>query len=192
MDKLLRNIDEKLWREVKAQAALEGMSMKDWVQRVLAEKLRGKQEGNQQLARTSKGASRAGRCALGLVKALVKADDEWHPTAYFAAAAGKYVRPEVAWRIAQRKDRPPRDRENVEAGRHIYVRQVLYRWWKSGRLERKMEGGEAMWRLANTEWTEAYLREASEKKAAYQVSLKEASKRGIKDESSNLLSGKHG
>lgn len=157
MDKLLRNTDEKLWREVKAQAALEGMSMKDWVQRVLAEKLRGKQEGNRQLARTSKGASTAGDYALELVKALVETDGEWHPTAYFAAVAGKYVRPEVAWRIAQRKDRPPRDRKNIETGRHIYVRQTLYRWWKSGRLERKMEGNKAMWRLASAGWTEAYL-----------------------------------
>jgi hypothetical protein len=164
MDKLLKNIDEKLWREVKAQAALEGMSMKDWVQRVLAEKLRGKQEGNRQLARTSKGASTAGDCALELVKALVEADGEWHPTAYIAVEAGRLIRPEVAWRIAQRKDRPPRDRENVETGRHIYVRQILYRWWKSGRLERKMERGKAMWRLASTDWTEAYLREASERR----------------------------
>ena len=39
MDKLLRNISEDLWREVKARAALEGLSMKDWVEQVLAEKL---------------------------------------------------------------------------------------------------------------------------------------------------------
>ena len=40
MDKLLRNINEQLWREVKSSAALDGLSMKDWVERVLAEKLR--------------------------------------------------------------------------------------------------------------------------------------------------------
>jgi len=40
MDKILRNIREQLWREVKAQAALEGMSMTNWVEKVLAEKLR--------------------------------------------------------------------------------------------------------------------------------------------------------
>ena len=40
MDKLLRNINEQLWREVKSRAALDGLSMKDWVERVLAEKLR--------------------------------------------------------------------------------------------------------------------------------------------------------
>ena len=40
MDKLLRNINEQLWREVKSRAALDGLSMKEWVERVLAEKLR--------------------------------------------------------------------------------------------------------------------------------------------------------
>jgi len=40
MDKLLRNINDQLWREVKSQAALAGMSMTNWVEKVLAEKLR--------------------------------------------------------------------------------------------------------------------------------------------------------
>ena len=39
MDKLLRNITEQLWREVKSQAALEDKSMKDWVEELIAEKL---------------------------------------------------------------------------------------------------------------------------------------------------------
>ena len=40
MDKILRNISEQLWREVKSHAALDGMSMTRWVEKVLAEKLR--------------------------------------------------------------------------------------------------------------------------------------------------------
>jgi len=40
MDKILRNVSEQLWREVKSKAALEGLSMKDWVERTLAEKLK--------------------------------------------------------------------------------------------------------------------------------------------------------
>lgn len=40
MDKLLRNVNERLWREVKSNAALEGLSMKEWVEKVLAEKLK--------------------------------------------------------------------------------------------------------------------------------------------------------
>ena len=40
MDKMLRNVNEQLWREVKARAALEGMSMTNWVEKVLAEKLK--------------------------------------------------------------------------------------------------------------------------------------------------------
>jgi len=40
MDKMLRNVNERLWREVKSQAALEGMSMTRWVEKVLAEKMR--------------------------------------------------------------------------------------------------------------------------------------------------------
>ena len=40
MDKLLRNINEQLWREVKSKAALEGLSMKNWVEQVLAEKIK--------------------------------------------------------------------------------------------------------------------------------------------------------
>jgi hypothetical protein len=38
-DKLLRNITEQIWREAKSQAALEGKSMKDWVEEVIADKL---------------------------------------------------------------------------------------------------------------------------------------------------------
>ena len=40
MDKMLRNTSEQLWRGVKSQAALEGMSMTRWVEKVLAEKLK--------------------------------------------------------------------------------------------------------------------------------------------------------
>ena len=39
MDKLLRNVNEQLWREAKAQAALQGLTMKDWVEQVIAEKV---------------------------------------------------------------------------------------------------------------------------------------------------------
>ena len=39
MDKMLRNVNEQLWREVKSQAALDGVSMTSWVEKVLAEKL---------------------------------------------------------------------------------------------------------------------------------------------------------
>jgi len=38
-DKLLRNVTEGIWREAKSQAALEGKSMKDWVEEVIADKL---------------------------------------------------------------------------------------------------------------------------------------------------------
>jgi predicted HicB family RNase H-like nuclease len=34
--KILRNVEEQLWREVKARAALDGKSMKDWVEGVIA------------------------------------------------------------------------------------------------------------------------------------------------------------
>ena len=39
MDKILRNINEQLWREAKARAALEGKSMKSWVEEVMAREL---------------------------------------------------------------------------------------------------------------------------------------------------------
>lgn len=39
MDKMLRNVNERLWREVKSQAALDGVSMTSWVEKVIAEKL---------------------------------------------------------------------------------------------------------------------------------------------------------
>ena len=35
----MRNINEQLWREAKAKAALEGKSMKDWVEEVIARQL---------------------------------------------------------------------------------------------------------------------------------------------------------
>lgn len=34
--KILKNVDEQLWREVKARSALEGISMKKWVEGVIA------------------------------------------------------------------------------------------------------------------------------------------------------------
>jgi predicted HicB family RNase H-like nuclease len=40
VDKILRNINEQLWREVKSQAALDGVSMTVWVEKALAQKLR--------------------------------------------------------------------------------------------------------------------------------------------------------
>ncbi len=39
MDKILRNVNEQLWREVKSHAALDGVSMTRWVERVLAGKV---------------------------------------------------------------------------------------------------------------------------------------------------------
>ena len=39
MDKILRNINEQLWREAKARAALEGKSMKSWIEGVMAREL---------------------------------------------------------------------------------------------------------------------------------------------------------
>ena len=38
-DKLLRNITEEIWREAKSRAALEGKSMKQWVEEVIADKV---------------------------------------------------------------------------------------------------------------------------------------------------------
>lgn len=40
MDKILRNINEQLWREVKSQAALDGTSMTNLVEKTLAKRLR--------------------------------------------------------------------------------------------------------------------------------------------------------
>ena len=38
-DKLLRNVTESIWRQAKSQAALDGKSLKDWVEEVIADKL---------------------------------------------------------------------------------------------------------------------------------------------------------
>ena len=38
-DKLLRNVSEEIWRQAKSQAALEGKSMKDWVEEVIVDRL---------------------------------------------------------------------------------------------------------------------------------------------------------
>ena len=40
MDKVIRTVNEQLWREVKAQAALEGKNMTQWVEEVLAAALK--------------------------------------------------------------------------------------------------------------------------------------------------------
>lgn len=36
MDKIFRSVNERLWREVKAQAVLEGKGLKEWVEGVVA------------------------------------------------------------------------------------------------------------------------------------------------------------
>jgi len=38
-DKLLRNVTESIWRQAKSQAALDGKSLKDWVEEVIADKM---------------------------------------------------------------------------------------------------------------------------------------------------------
>lgn len=165
MDKLLRNIDQRLWRKVKSQAALDGLSMKDWVERVLAEKLKVKQSSARLSASPSGGAKRADTCALELVKAL--SDGEWHNTAYLSIDAGRSIRPEIAWRAAQRKARSQINDTGAAVGRGkvICVRRILDRWSKAGRLEkRKREDGRVEWRLATRDWIQPYLREALERR----------------------------
>ncbi len=44
--KILRNINEQLWREAKARAFHEGITMKEWVEGTIRTKLRGKEKEN--------------------------------------------------------------------------------------------------------------------------------------------------
>jgi len=37
---ILRNVDDQLWRDIKSQSAIEGVSMKAWILKQLAEGLK--------------------------------------------------------------------------------------------------------------------------------------------------------
>ncbi len=88
---------------------------------------------------------------IEIAKALT--DGEWHPTSYFTAVAGKFVRPEVAWRNAHTNGK----KGSIASGRQRAVRGVLRDWWKAGKVERKVTGRQASWRILNNDWLSSYL-----------------------------------
>lgn len=59
-------------------------------------------------------------------------DGGWHTTDYLAATAGRHLRPEIIWRLAQRT------RKSDGAARVDMVVSILGRWRRAGAVERQV------------------------------------------------------
>lgn len=92
-------------------------------------------------------AKRAGRAVLELATLL--SDGDWCRTTYLGIAAGKYLRPEIAWRFG---------RGNITGGQRLYINQRLDVWERAGRVEKRRNGKFVEWRLAKSDWVIPYLR----------------------------------
>lgn len=92
-------------------------------------------------------AKRASRMVLELVMLL--SDGSWHSTGHLGIAAGKYMRPEIAWRTGK---------GNINYGRRLYVNHRLNSWERIGRIEKRRNGKFTEWRLGKAEWVVPYLR----------------------------------
>jgi len=97
--------------------------------------------------RNQSSAKRAGRAVLELATLL--SDGNWYRTSYLGVAAGKYLRPEIAWRSGQ---------GNTKEGQRKFINTKLNRWLRWGRVEKRRNGNFAEWRLAKSEWVTPYLR----------------------------------
>jgi len=100
-------------------------------------------------------AERADTAVLELAGVL--SDGNWHRTSYLAMAAGKYLRPEVAWRASQGV--------SVAEGQRKYINAKLQAWERAGRVERRRNGTFTEWRLARTDWVDDYLAELDKRRA---------------------------
>lgn len=92
-------------------------------------------------------AKRASRAVLEL--AMLLSDGNWHSTGYLGVAAGKYMRPEIAWRIGK---------ENINHGRRLFINVRLDMWERAGRIAKRRNGKFTEWRLAKSEWVIPYLK----------------------------------
>lgn len=92
-------------------------------------------------------AKKADRAVLEL--ATILSDSKWHRTTYLGLAAGKYMRPEIAWRTGH---------GSIEQGQRRSVNIKLNVWERMGRVEKRRNGKFVEWRLAETEWVIPYLR----------------------------------
>lgn len=99
------------------------------------------------MGREQNNAKRAGRAVLELVMLL--SDGNWHRTSYLGIAAGKYLRPEIAWRTGH---------GNIGQGQRLYVNNKLEVWQRIGRVEKRRNGKFVEWRLAKSEWVIPYLK----------------------------------
>lgn len=76
-------------------------------------------------------------------------DGNWYRTRYLGITAGKYLRPEVAWRSGQ---------GNIVKGQRKYINAKLSVWVRFGRVEKRGNGRFTEWRLAKSEWVILYLK----------------------------------
>lgn len=81
--------------------------------------------------------------------AALLSDGNWHSTSYLGVAAGKYLRPEIAWRTG---------RGNINQGQRLYTNWKLKLWRQMGRVESRRNGKFVEWRLINSQWVVLYLR----------------------------------
>lgn len=108
------------------------------------------------MSRNQASAKRADRAALELARVL--SDGNWYRTSYLAMAAGKYVRPELAWRRAKGS--------TILEGQREYINARLRQWERFGRVEKRRNGNFVEWRLTKTEWVNDYVVELDRRRAA--------------------------
>jgi hypothetical protein len=113
-------------------------------------------------------ARRASRSILELARLL--SDGEWHGIDYLAVAAGKYLRPEVAWRCS--------GGSTTWEGQQRYIDKKLRQWERLGRVEKRRNGNSIEWRLVTNQWVHDYLEELARRRAAgRQISARLEAKR---------------
>lgn len=107
------------------------------------------------MSRNQASAKRASRAILELAKLLT--DGEWYSTSYLGVAAGKYVRPEIAWRSA--------NGSTLQEGQRRYINLKLDQWERLGRVEKRRRDNFTEWRLGKVEWVNDYLAELVKRRA---------------------------
>lgn len=78
--------------------------------------------------------------------AKILSDGQWHSIDELSALTGRYLRPEVVWRIAQKKGV-----KDTESGRKAYLSSALRYWRKLDLVERRLDSGMVEWRALDIE-----------------------------------------
>lgn len=96
--------------------------------------------------------------AKELVKILI--DGKWYNTSQLVILAGKFIRPEVAFRHGVSGNNHRSQSGYIYKGQQSLIRARLNNWRKSNKLDHRLNGqGRAEWRITDWDWANNYLRE---------------------------------